>query len=138
MRMSDWSSDVCSSDLDEVVNEGTAREEENRGDDEEGQESALLMFVGPWRHEHPDLDGDNREGEESAGEKGDLDLGEELFLQRRIDQPPVRIAMPDLGQWRNEEIEDRRRQLTCDSRSEERRGGKELVSTGRSGGSPYH
>ena len=44
------------------------------------------MPVEPRRHEHPELGGDHGKAQAGAAEHGDLDLGEEDFRQRRIDQ----------------------------------------------------
>src|SRR3546814_13014397 len=97
MRISDWSSDVCSSDL-------------------------LL------RHEPRPL-GDALRGRLRRGDDVDLGAGQELSERQRdvagargqVDAEEVGLVPADVGE-----------------RSEERRVGKEGVSTGRSRWSPYH
>src|SRR3546814_5814022 len=85
MRISDWSSDVCSSDLDQVgADEG--------GDDRGQQHRRLQIFGNPAAHE-------------------------------------------GAGQRKGGAAADQRREQ---ARSEERRVGKECVSTCRSRWSPYH
>src|SRR3546814_20716893 len=100
MRISDWSSDVCSSDLprrEQVLHLGIDRIGIVH---RERTQIGIKAVLGLLRH---------REG---AGQ-GELDrLGRMAAQERRI--------------------------LRLDRRSEERRVGKEWVSTCRSRGSPYH
>src|SRR3546814_20707722 len=98
MRISDWSSDVCSSDLaDFILNTGVLHD---------------LDQVDTYRHF--------------------LDEG----LARRL---PMICANPDLIVMRGEAMEICAGALALDyERSEERRVGKECVSTCRSRWSPYH
>src|SRR3546814_11315054 len=111
MRISDWSSDVCSSDLripgDAAVNAarlGTAAERRNIGArPDRGVDAGAVLGDGIAG------DGDGRAG----------------FLQRLLlleCLPRLRRAFRHHGRFR----------------SEERRGGKECVSTGRSRWSRYH
>src|SRR3546814_5276741 len=85
MRISDWSSDVCSSDLQETVKEGRH-----------------VRYIPPCYHD------------------------------RRPDRAPVRRADLCRCPHRSE------RHIQVYIRSEERRVGKECVSTCRSRWSPYH
>src|SRR3546814_17995199 len=96
MRISDWSSDVCSSDL------------------------AL-----PWLWHNVESDWLSLQRPEQGGDTGYLDaLG--LVLWRSV--PMVMNRRYPISQhWPLEEV-----------RSEERRGGKECVSTCRSRGPPYN
>src|SRR3546814_4531751 len=93
MRISDWSSDVCSSDLPAVLSRGPLR--------------------GPGRG----LAADRRH---SGGATGNAGRG--LLCRRRRQDPGARGDHGEQGQ----------------DRSEERRVGKECVSTCRSRWSPYH
>src|SRR3546814_20428047 len=96
MRISDWSSDVCSSDL----------RIERTGDDQSPP------------HNHERTDGDERVMPETA--KGELQsVGRDHAFKRQ-------------------EIEAHRYHRDRQQRSEERRVGKECVSTCRSRWSPYH
>src|SRR3546814_1565037 len=90
MRISDWSSDVCSSDL----------RRDRRGD------------------------GRGRVGDE-AGRLGGGDMFQNDLQRRKI---AYQLGERALDEHR----------LTVEDRSEERRVGKECVSTGRSRWSPYH
>src|SRR3546814_3784236 len=108
MRISDWSSDVCSSDL--------------RGREQEGQQRALFLAIKARRDEFPQLVGDHRKGDHHRREQRDLDLDEKGLEKLRIDQ----LALPGREQWLHQD------------RSEERRVGKECVSTCRYRWSPYH
>src|SRR3546814_19862577 len=91
MRISDWSSDVCSSDLQLSF---------------DGQNE-----IGGAAHETVAREGRRRQGQAERRHDGDV--------QNREDQPAGRVS-------------------TDDRRSEERRVGKECVSTCRSRWSPYH
>src|SRR5690606_4568695 len=73
---------------DHAVSERTAEEKEDRRRNEEGQKGALLILVETGRDKNPELRGDDREGEENAGKKGDLEIGEEGFMQPGEDHPP--------------------------------------------------
>ena len=74
---------------DEVVDERAADEEQDRRGDQERQEGLLLVAVQAGRDEHPELGGDEREGEEGAGPERDLDIGEERLGQAGVDHPPA-------------------------------------------------
>src|SRR3546814_5131998 len=103
MRISDWSSDVCSSDLLRVVLHG----------------------------EHgPALDRDALVG---AVEEGDVALDHTLGQRRGIDHEAVVLA-GDLDLAGGEVLH----RVVGATRSEERRGGKEWVSRGRTRWSPAH
>src|SRR3546814_13912032 len=102
MRISDWSSDVCSSDLPMPNSQGShGRIEEDHMDKEEERQTTLNSQL-----THRDEDG--------LGDLGDLG-----------------ITMGDSP-------EDRKRFQALLNRSEERRVGKEGVSTCRSRWSPEH
>src|SRR3546814_1629602 len=93
MRISDWSSDVCSSDLQQVL-------------------GALLGHRG-------------RCGDEVVG--AGLQARQQAGELRRFDHDAAGGAPPDLVG-----------EVDVEARSEERRVGKECVSTCRSRWSPYH
>src|SRR3546814_13718077 len=99
MRISDWSSDVCSSDL--------------------------LFCIAPiWEA------GDPQPAVEQAGESIDEVL-------RKLAEPvPGAPRLSELPELALEPVTAK--QDYCDRRSEERRVGKECVSTCRSRWSPYH
>src|SRR3546814_13873832 len=99
MRISDWSSDVCSSDLTLVV-------------DDEADVRLLVQLM---------IDQENR-GLRVVGEAASGD--EALQVRRRLDVDVV--------------VLDHRMPGLTGLRSEERRVGKECVSTCRSRWSPYH
>src|SRR3546814_12402604 len=105
MRISDWSSDVCSSDLEEEVEEDD--------DDESGAEET--------------------KEEEPAEPVVELPIYEHavshLVLKHLLAQGPTEVPTPLFG-------DDGALPLAC-KRSEERRVGKECVSTCRSRWSPY-
>src|SRR3546814_17990047 len=101
MRISDWSSDVCSSDLRIVAGEG-------------GREFVHHPLTKPLGY-----------------------LWSGLFEER--EQQPTRYAPTETE---SEAVKDRRTQIECTIkikllRSEERRGGKECVSTCRSRWATY-
>src|SRR3546814_11939732 len=98
MRISDWSSDVCSSDLDLVL----------------GAEDVRVV-LGEGAHPHDAV---------QRARRFVAEAGAEL----RQPQRQVAIALQPL-------LED---QHVARARSEERRVGKECVSTCRSRWSPYH
>src|SRR3546814_19480899 len=101
MRISDWSSDVCSSDLEHEVGPGPARE------DVLAEVRAVDRAPDPSRRR---LELVVAEGREVAEER-------RLVVERGAAQREEALDVPE--------------------RSEERRVGKEGVSTGRSRGSPY-
>src|SRR3546814_11276914 len=100
MRISDWSSDVCSSDLDVVA--GAVEDAVDAVDAVGGEALAQALDDG-----------------NAAGHRGLVADG----------------AADALGQSGKRGAVVREQRLV---RSEERRGGKECVSTCRSRGSPYH
>src|SRR3546814_11150396 len=100
MRISDWSSDVCSSDLRGAASDGP-------GDAEDV--GAVIGSV-----------------------KGDAG-------KQQTTLPPLQeVAVPQLPPVTYTRRDYSRIQLLLDERSEERRVGKECVSTCRSRWSPYH
>src|SRR3546814_12632455 len=99
MRISDWSSDVCSSDLPNSRVGGTGSIGVSRGEEGELTDPALVNTS------DPDL-----QNYSAAAERGDLEEAA-TALADAVDEPV---------------------------RSEERRVGKECVSTCRSRWSPYH
>src|SRR3546814_19571754 len=103
MRISDWSSDVCSSDLlDEQVGEG---------------EYTLFLTADHGASHNPLFFMDKR------GNAGYFD---------------DRNALSGLNEVLEEEFGQEKIVRSLMNRSEERRVGKECVSTCRSRGSPYH
>ena len=70
----------------EEIDQRGAHQEQDRRRDQERQEGRALVLVEARRDELVDLRGDDREGDEQRAEHGDLDLGEEEFLRRRVDQ----------------------------------------------------
>src|SRR3546814_16456222 len=104
MRISDWSSDVCSSDLIPLADrEATIRDLLRKNFDLET--IGRFVLSRHWRTASPDQQSDY------------LSLFSEFVLRTYVRR---------LGGYGNEQF-----------RSEERRGGKECVSTGRSRWSPY-
>src|SRR3546814_11935002 len=111
MRISDWSSDVCSSDLDAAPAEAVVAIDAAIFGDHAARESGIVaqLFERISEHRHPIL----------ARNMVDRAVG----VAR---QPVPRVGAETLfGPW-----------AVC--RSEERRVGKECVSTCRSRWSPYH
>jgi hypothetical protein len=51
--------------------------------------NAALVLVEAGRDEPVDLGGDHREGDEERAEQRELQLGDEEFLRRGVDQPDV-------------------------------------------------
>src|SRR3546814_14751270 len=98
MRISDWSSDVCSSDL--IVSMGTATPPDEWL--QQDWDEWVLVLTG------------------TAGVTLD---GEPVYRLRRGDSLLIPAGQRHRVEW---------------TRSEERRVGKECVSTGRSRWSPYH
>src|SRR3546814_17484595 len=109
MRISDWSSDVCSSDLAQLLV------------GQEGARDDLLLVLGGA--------GGSGKGEDDQGHDGDCPGGE---LSHRVVSPlPLCISIRDPPP-RPSRILRRESELEADlRRSEERRVGKECVSTGR-------
>src|SRR3546814_14187624 len=115
MRISDWSSDVCSSDLHRFAPRGTAAEVESADVEPRITQRATDAADEARRVLVDDI-------EHVAGEIG-FDLDPE-----HLDQPRLVVA----------EQCPRDRAVARLGRSEERRVGKECVSTCRSRWSPYH
>src|SRR3546814_8307064 len=103
MRISDWSSDVCSSDLCVVNAAGVWVDSVRRMDDAQAQ-----TMVAPSQGVHLTL-------------PREFLPGDKAILVPKTDDGRVLFVVP----WNGH-------------RSEERRVGKECVSTGRSRWSPYH
>src|SRR3546814_14181538 len=101
LRISDWSSDVCSSDLAERV-QATAQ-----------QGAALLLVANASPFER------------------DKHVERDVMMRRRASETGCAIAYLNRVGGQDELVFD-------GSRSEERRVGKECVSTCRSRWSPYH
>src|SRR3546814_1481634 len=117
MRISDWSSDVCSSDLQLVRVHGVAHVggEQQRRDAEDDRVIRLVR----------------------------LQADEASLVTRQIDTQELQLRLIDRQRFLlgiSEERGDRYRagQSQIQGRSEERRVGKECVSTCRSRWSPYH
>src|SRR3546814_18667159 len=131
MRSMYWSSDVCSSYLLGVARRGLV---EGRGDDF-AVHAALHVgdFLGPF----VDQQDDQIDLGMVVGDRlGDILQQHGLTrTRRRDDQRALALAL------RADEVDDARRLVLdgrVDGRSEERRVGKEWVSTCRSRWSPYH
>src|SRR3546814_18186042 len=117
MRISDWSSDVCSSDLAEAKAFGPLEKRE-----------ILEMRIGIAEREiENDEFVEAREIEPRPRRVADDDAGR--FLVARA------IFATELGTAR---FAEDLREILEPERSEERRVGKEVVSTGRSRWAPYH
>src|SRR3546814_19522118 len=108
MRISDWSSDVCSSDLDD-------RHAEPDTDDKADDQVDFAAEVAGRN---------SQRGAESARDEDDAEGGDERY-PATVHDPGEIVATQAVGAQGLE-------------RSEERRVGTECVSTGRSRGSPYH
>src|SRR3546814_12722794 len=100
MRISDWSSDVCSSDL----------------------RAGVIAAFGVGRHLALEVADERRNILDAAGQAGDLEHNH---------------AEPEEQVFAEFAFGDRGAEILV-GRSEERRVGKECVSTCRSRGSPYH
>ena len=70
----------------EEIDQRRAHQEQDRRGDQERQEGVALVLVEAGRDEFVDLRGDQRKGDDHAAEHRELDLGEEEFLRRRVDQ----------------------------------------------------
>src|SRR3546814_12220981 len=120
MRISDWSSDVCSSDLENLVVEGV-----------------IPDFGRIAREAAPDMAAPVDHRDRGPAEQRRWQLG--LRLVRTADhQRRVEGAVAGEPQ----RLATRRRRRLCQQRGEartgERRGGNECGSTGSSGWAPYH
>src|SRR3546814_20877898 len=104
MRISDWSSDVCSSDLQGIMFGYASNETEN-----------LMPLALDLAHR----------------------LLYELAALRREDKE-ITYLRPDSKAQVTLEYDDNHKPVRIDARSEERRVGKECVSTCRTRWSPYH
>src|SRR3546814_9394735 len=117
MRISDWSSDVCSSDLDGCEHDAERGDEQRvQQPDQERLPVCRDRRIGDEVEEDVETGGRLEEAEAGCNaERGKIG-------ERIVDEPPDQ---------RDERGQDE------DLRSEERRVGKECVSTCRSRGSPY-
>ena len=70
----------------EEIDQRRAHQEQDRRRDQERQEGPAFVLVEAGRYEFVDLRGDQRERDDKAAEHGELDLGEEEFLRRGVDQ----------------------------------------------------
>src|SRR3546814_16259904 len=132
MRISDWSSDVCSSDLRKEI-----AQRKVKADAEHQQDDAKL---GQFQRQFA-------VGDKAGGERADGNTSEQIARDRRDEQPlrqRAENAGPDQShddgseQWRfkvNEKFRVRERQQADAAlrRSEERRVGKERGRTGNTG-----
>src|SRR3546814_14508329 len=132
MRISDWSSDVCSSDLREGYDEGDShgrRQPRNGAQDDSGGNARQQKGDVEWREDIRDRD------------LKDLHHGRSLPPGRTTGAPhravapwlPAAAPEPEAASPRPGAPSP-----VSGQRSEERRVGKECVSTGRSRWSPYH
>src|SRR3546814_14754562 len=117
LRISDWSSDVCSSDLDHVARAGNHRGEE-------------LVDALPESAVQP-LPAEK--GEQRTLRQQDEDHEDHRPVRRKAGRHALDHQAPDQQHHRQQEMQAR---LDRRSRSEERREGKECVSTCRSRWSP--
>src|SRR3546814_12797591 len=132
MRISDWSSDVCSSDLLELED----RHEHLHGEDKEGEDDDH-----PSDQQHDDGQEVVEEGREAEilfdlleqwPRGGEAGAGEPPGLQEISGgQRTPTCGKSRLRERAKDDVADRR-EAVQDERSEERREGKECVSTGRS------
>src|SRR5690606_6508486 len=76
-----------------------AEQEEDRRRNEIGQEGVALVLVEARRHEHVDLCRHDRERQEGGAEQRDLDLREQIFERRRVDELDLRLrtGREDIG-----------------------------------------
>ena len=74
------------------IDQHRAEHEEQRGRDQIGQERVALVLVEAGRHEFVDLRRHDRERDEGGAEQRQLQLREEIFQQRRVDE--FRILRP--------------------------------------------
>src|SRR3546814_14760849 len=139
MRISDWSSDVCSSDLDEVLAGDAGRQRAIHGDaqvlgrplDQRLGSQHVLHLGGA------DAEGQRAEGAVSGGvavaaDDGHTRQGEALLRADDLDDALARVVHAE-----DRHAELRAVLLPSLDRSEARRLGKECVSTGSTGWSPY-
>src|SRR3546814_11547557 len=123
MRISDWSSDVCSSDLTVLRHVDKAA----------GQITRVRRL-------------ERRVGQALAGAVGRVEIFKDgqAFLEvrddRRFDDLARRLGhqAAHAGELLHLRRRTTRARMRHHVRTEERRGGKESVSTGRSRGAPYH
>src|SRR3546814_15743399 len=107
MRISDWSSDVCSSDLTRDIGlEGSVHQPQPQ------------LLPGDGAALEIDLEGNRETGGRMYGNRAVAVVHPDRLPH--LDRPPRGLLVDDAG------------------RSEERRVGKECVSTCRSRGTPYH
>src|SRR3546814_15596985 len=96
MRISDWSSDVCSSDLHALGHEGGLAEQAERDQDESGQGGQLEL---DQRHEK--LDRENEEGEDDQ-RPGEQEAGD---LDEVLEERPVAHQVGDGVEQRTARVE---------------------------------
>ena len=102
---------------DEVVDQRAASEEQDRRGDQKRREGAFFVLVKARRDEHPHLDGDEWEGQEQGGEKGDLDIGEEGLVKGGEDQPALAPHfLQHIGQGRDQEVVKLRGEVITDEK----------------------
>src|SRR3546814_13146863 len=133
MRMSDWSSDVCSSDLQSSAPAAGARAIRPRAPASAEAPAKFEQLVA--RH-----DVDRTHVEVGEGEFAVARADQAADLQPEMFQHLADFAVLALGQRHFDPLIAHRAAfaIVVDLRSEERRVGKECVSTGRSRWWPYH
>src|SRR3546814_11280377 len=119
MRISDWSSDVCSSDLQAVLHGDGQRQQSI----EEGGDRRQVFF------QRPTLDGQRQAG-------GFLEARERAALDTALRQQHIELPQRRARLIAFEIVLGAKQPLPA--RSEERRVGKACVSPGISRWSPYH
>ena len=103
------------------IDERGADHEQDRGGDEERQKGLALALIEPGRHEHVDLRGDHREGDEDRAEQSELHLGEKEFLRRGVDQFDRRVGAGGEPVGKQQEIVDRLGEPQADEKGDEDR-----------------
>ena len=104
----------------EIDERGADHEQDRRGN-EERQEGLALAPIEPGRHEHVDLRGDHREGDEDRAEQSELHLGEEELLRRGVDHLDRRIGAGGEPVGPQQEIVDRLGEPEADEKGDEDR-----------------
>src|SRR6185437_13497989 len=80
------------------IDQHRAEHEEKRRRDQIGQESAALVLVKAGRHELVDLRRHDRKRDEARAEQRQLQMGDEQFQQRGVDELGIiRARDPDIG-----------------------------------------
>src|SRR3546814_7091343 len=132
MRISDWSSDVCSSDLDES-SKGAGTVARYHA---EGVRTVLVCCTGGEEGDilNPAMDRDEVRADLPAVRKAELDQAAEIIGYDEV----VMLGYRDSGMPDSEANDRPEAFANAALRPEERRVGNEVVSTCRSRGGPCH